>query len=59
MKTNLIVDAKDETLVQSMGAKRDKNTGRWYVEDVENLEQFLPWIPQHLKEPSKPVIGLE
>jgi hypothetical protein len=56
MKTFLRVEAGEENLLESMGAQRDKETHRWYVQDVEDLEKFLPWIPTHLKVPCKPVI---
>jgi hypothetical protein len=52
MRTNLIVDFKEKDKVKALGAQWDSARKVWYIEDVENIEQFLPWIPNNLKKPS-------
>lgn len=56
MRTNLNVKFKDKQTVKDLGARWDAARKIWYIENVENVEPFLPWIPDHLKKPSKPII---
>ncbi len=51
MRVNLKVEFKDKDKVKALGAKWDLAQKTWYVENVENLEQFLPWIDEKLKKP--------
>lgn len=55
MRTNLNVKFEENQKVKSLGAKWDCARKVWYIENVENIEQFLPWIPTHLKKPSKAI----
>lgn len=52
MRINLTVPFKDKDQVRRLGARWDLARRTWYVENVENLEPFLPWIPAHLKKPT-------
>ena len=54
MRTNLIVPYVDKDKAKSLGARWDCDLRMWYVENVENLEEFLQWIPDYLKNPCKP-----
>lgn len=54
MRTNLIVPYVDKDKAKSLGAKWDMNLRMWYVEDAENLEDFLEWMPEHLKKSFTP-----
>lgn len=56
MRVDLNVPFKDKDKAQRLGARWDVAKKTWYVEDVENLEDFLPWISERLKRPtgSKP-----
>lgn len=51
MRTNLNVAFKDSQKVKSLGAKWDGARKTWFVENVENLIDFLPWINKKLKRP--------
>lgn len=53
MRTNLNVPFSDNHKVKRLGAKWDLARKTWYVEDVENLNPFLPWIADYLKQPVK------
>ncbi len=55
MRTNLNVKFADKDKVKTLGAQWDNARKVWYIENVDNIEQFLPWIPEHLKKPSKPI----
>ena len=46
MRTNLAVPFQEKDEAKRLGARWDYEARTWYVEDVENLEQFLRWIPQ-------------
>ena len=49
MRTNLEVKFSDKDTVRKLGGKWDSARKTWYIEDVENIEKFLKWIPKHLK----------
>lgn len=51
MRTNLIVPFAEKDTVRRLGAKWDGARKIWYVENVDNMKDFLPWIPDHLKKP--------
>jgi hypothetical protein len=53
MRTNLNVPFSENHKVKRLGAKWDLARKTWYVEDVVNLEPFLPWIADYLKKPVK------
>lgn len=52
MKTYLIVKYKDKNKVKALGAKWDLARNSWYIENVENISSFLPWISSKLKKPT-------
>lgn len=54
MRVNLEVPYEERKEAQNLGAKWDVARKVWYVVDADNLEQFLRWIPDHLKKPHKP-----
>ena len=56
MRTNLNVAFKDSQKAKSLGAKWDGSRKTWFVENVENLTDFLPWIDEKLKKTIKPVV---
>lgn len=53
MRVDLNVPFSERNEVKKRGAKWDIARKVWYVVDAENLEQFLRWIPSHLKKPHK------
>jgi len=59
MKTKLSIPENEQPMAESLGAKRDKQTGQWYVEDMEELAPFLCWMDKRLLEPCRPVICME
>ncbi|WP_080413056.1 DUF5710 domain-containing protein [Burkholderia ubonensis] len=52
MRVNLNVPIREKDKAKRLGASWDPARKVWYVENVENLEAFLPWIPDRLKRPS-------
>ena len=55
MRVNLEVPFQEKDQVRRLGGKWDNARKTWYVENVENLEDFLKWIPERLKRPGPPV----
>jgi len=53
MRVNLKVPYKEKDAARRLGARWDNARSTWYVESVENLEDFLRWIPERLKRPTK------
>jgi len=53
MKTYLNVPIKEKNIAKSLGARWDLARKLWYVEDLENLQPFLKWMPEKLKRPIK------
>lgn len=53
MRTNLKVDFSDKDRVKNLGAKWDSARKIWYIENVEDISKFLPWIDGNLKKPTK------
>ena len=53
MRTNLNVPFEQKDAARRLGAKWDGARKVWFVENVENLQQFLEWIPKHLKQSDK------
>ena len=54
MITFLNVPFADNATVRRLGAKWSIAHKKWFVENVEDIAQFLAWVPEHLK---KPVCG--
>lgn len=57
MKTFLQVPFKEKDEVRRLGAKWDIARKVWFIENLENIEPFLKWMPDKLKKPtnSKPL----
>jgi hypothetical protein len=53
VKVFLNVPYEDRISARIQGAKWSPGNHKWYVEDVENLEPFLQWMPEYLKEAHK------
>jgi hypothetical protein len=51
MRINLLVLFKDKDKAKAKGAKWDPGRKTWYIENVEDLEPFLEWVPKHLLKP--------
>jgi hypothetical protein len=51
MRVNLNVPIREKDQARRLGARWDPARKVWYVENVENLEAFLRWIPERLKRP--------
>ena len=58
MRTNLNVPYEEKDKARALGAQWDSARKTWYIENVENIKLFLPWINDKLKQPtkSKPLI---
>lgn len=52
MRVNLNVPFSEKDKARRLGARWDAARNTWYVENVENLEAFLRWIPDRLKRPT-------
>lgn len=53
MRTDLSVPFAQRFQAKKLGAKWDQSRRVWYVENKENLEPFLQWMPEHLTRPHK------
>ena len=51
MRVMLNVPYKENHLAKKLGCRFDRSTKRWFVEDRENLEPFMQWVPDYLKKP--------
>jgi Domain of unknown function (DUF5710) len=51
MRINLDVKFKEKDKARRLGARWDPARNCWYVEDHEDLEPFLRWMPHHLRMP--------
>ena len=51
MRTDLHVPYPEKDEAKRLGARWDPTRQVWYVENKENLEPFLRWMPKHLKKP--------
>jgi hypothetical protein len=49
MRINLIVPVSENALAKKRGAKWDANDKIWYVENPENIFDFVQWAPEKLK----------
>lgn len=48
MRINLSVSFAEKDAARRLGARWDVARKVWYIEDVEDLQPFLKWMPQHL-----------
>ena len=48
MRINLQVPFADKDKARGMGARWDAARKTWYVVDVENISQFMRWMPARL-----------
>jgi hypothetical protein len=48
MRTNLQVPFSEKDKARSMGARWDAARKTWYVENVEDISQFMRWMPARL-----------
>lgn len=55
MKTFLFVPFEEKDDAKRLGARWDIARKRWYVDDLENLEPFLRWMPENLARPVKSI----
>lgn len=53
MRINLSVPFEEKDIVKGLGAKWDSARKVWYIENVENIKSFLPWIDDRLLQPTK------
>ena len=53
MRIDLKVPFQEKHEAKKHGARWDAARNIWYVEDRENLEPFLRWMPIHLVRPHK------
>jgi hypothetical protein len=51
MRTDLEVPFSQKDEARRLGARWDAARRVWFVENVENLNPFLRWIPERLKQP--------
>lgn len=51
MRVNLNVPYEEKDKARRLGACWDAARKTWYVENVENMEAFLAWVPAYLKRP--------
>jgi hypothetical protein len=51
MRTNLNVPFEQKDEAKRAGARWDAARKVWYVENLENLEPLLKWMPAHLLKP--------
>ena len=48
MRTNLKVPYEEKDDAKSFGARWDAARKTWYVENVENIAQFMRWMPNEV-----------
>lgn len=51
MRTNLKVPYEEKDDAKKLGARWDAARKTWYVENVENIAQFMRWMPAYLAAP--------
>lgn len=62
MKIYLRVPYVEKDEAKRLGAKWDVARRTWFVENAENLEPFLKWMPEHMTRPherGKPAVADE
>jgi hypothetical protein len=52
MITWLNVPFNDNKKAKQLGAKWSIAHKSWFVENVESINDFLDWVPEHLKRPT-------
>lgn len=58
MRTNLKVPYAEKDEARNRGARWDAARKTWYVENVENMAQFLRWTPAYLNRPANAILGM-
>lgn len=58
MRIDLKVPYKEKDQARRAGARWDRTRSTWFVEDMENLEPVMKWIPAHLKKAHQPKVTL-
>ena len=53
LRINLAVPFNEKHAAKRLGAKWDGARKVWYVEDKENLQPFLCWMPSYLTKPHR------
>ena len=53
MRTDLKVPYAERGDAKKRGARWDAARKTWYVENVENIAQFMRWMPAHLAAPAR------
>jgi len=48
MRTNLKVPYEEKDDAKKLGARWDAARKTWYVENVENIAQFMRWMPNEV-----------
>lgn len=54
MRINLEVKYIDKDHVKKLGARWDPTIKKWYIENIENLKPFWPYIPKYYKQLKTP-----
>jgi hypothetical protein len=49
MRTDLKVPYAEKDQARKRGARWDAAKKVWFVENVENIAQFMRWMPEHLR----------
>lgn len=55
MRIALNVPFAEKDQAKRLGCKWNGAEKRWYIEDPENIELFMRWIPEHLKKPHQSI----
>ena len=53
MKVMLNVPFADKDEAKRLGCRFSSAAKRWYIEDPEDMQPFMRWMPEHLKRPHK------
>lgn len=53
LRVNLVVPYSQKDDAKRAGARWDVARKVWFVENVENLQPFMRWMPEHLKKPTQ------
>lgn len=51
MRTDLKVPFSEKDEAKARGARWDGNKKCWYIIDMEYLQPFMKWMPNHLTRP--------
>lgn len=57
MKVYLNVPYEQKDSAKRKGARWDGSRKQWFVENAENLADFMRWMPKHLTQPHIPAAG--